>query len=61
VKADVDGESVCRRASVGHDLDYCRRRGLAGAEDPAVLAAEVSANRFLITLDRGSETPAGIR
>jgi predicted nuclease of predicted toxin-antitoxin system len=40
-------------ASLGHDVDTVVDEGLGGAGDPDVLAAAVSANRFLITLDRG--------
>lgn len=40
-------------ASLGHDVDTVADEGLAGAEDPAVLAAAARADRLLITLDRG--------
>ena len=38
---------------IGHDVDTVIDEGLAGRDDPTVLAAADSEGRLLVTLDRG--------
>lgn len=40
-------------AAAGHDVDTARAEGLAGADDPPLLAAATREERLLVTLDRG--------
>ncbi|MGH9189155.1 MAG: DUF5615 family PIN-like protein [Acidimicrobiales bacterium] len=39
--------------SFGHDVDTAVDEGLAGADDPTVLAAATHEQRLLLTMDRG--------
>ena len=55
LKLDENLPDDARKAAValGHDVDTVVDEELDGARDPAVLAAALREDRFVITLDRG--------
>lgn len=55
IKLDENLPESARSAllDAGHDTDTTHAEGLAGADDPDVLAGAAADGRLLITLDRG--------